>query len=167
MSTWFLFAVSAALCAAADLSIDAPAILARHCASCHNAKAKTAGLDLSTRETTLRAGLPRILRRVQLGQMPPTGALPAAEQETLAKWIDAGAPWTQQKWWSLQPLQPSPKSIDEFITAKLRDNGLALSPPADRRTLIRRVTFDLTGLPPTPEEIAYFIGDASPKASSH
>jgi hypothetical protein len=151
-------------CLAADVSVDGPAILARHCASCHSAKTKTAGLDLSTREATLRAGLPRILRRVQLGQMPPSGALPAAEQETLAKWIDAGAPWTQQKWWSLQPLRPSPKSIDEFITAKLRDHGLALSPPADRRALLRRATFDLTGLPPTPEEIANFINDASPNA---
>jgi len=164
VSTWFLFAVSAALGLAADLSVDAPAILAHRCASCHNAKAATAGLDLSTREAALRAGLPRILRRVQLGQMPPTGALPAAEQETLAKWIEAGAPWTQQNWWSLRPLRDSPKSIDEFITAKLRENGLALAAPADRRTLIRRATFDLTGLPPTPGEIANFIGDTSPKA---
>ena len=159
-----LLLLATGFCLAADVSVDGPAILARHCASCHNAKAKTAGLDLSTREAALRAGLPRIIRRVQLGQMPPTGALPSAEQETLAKWIDAGAPWPQQKWWSLQPLRHSPKSIDEFITAKLRDNGLALSPPADRRTLIRRATFDLTGLPPTPEEIANFINDASPKA---
>jgi len=146
------------------LAADAPEILARRCVGCHNAKAKTAGLDLSTRETTIKAGLPKILRRVQLGQMPPDGALPAADQETLAKWIEAGAPWTQQKWWSLQPLEPAKRSIDEFITAKLSTNGLALSPPADRRTLIRRVTLDLIGLPPTPEEIKAFVNDASPKA---
>ena len=76
------------------LAADAPEILARRCASCHNTKTKTAGLDLSTRETAVSAGLPKILRRVQLGQMPPDGALPAAEQETIAKWIEAGAPWT-------------------------------------------------------------------------
>ena len=155
---------TAGLCLAADLSIDAPAILTRRCGACHNPKSKTAALDFSTRESTLRAGLPRILRRVQLGQMPPDGAIPTAEQETLAKWIDAGAPWTQQKWWSLQPLHSSPRTIDELIAAKLRDNGLDMSPPADRRTLIRRATFDLTGLPPTPEDIATFVSDENPNA---
>ncbi|HVR34709.1 MAG TPA: DUF1549 domain-containing protein, partial [Methylomirabilota bacterium] len=76
-------------------------------------------------------------------------------------------------WWSFQPLtlpevppaQPSPTAwsehpIDRFILAKLEANGLAPSPPADRRTLIRRVTYDLTGLPPTPGEISDFVKDS-------
>ncbi|MFN0104586.1 MAG: DUF1553 domain-containing protein [Bryobacteraceae bacterium] len=169
MSTRLLFAFTVGLCAAADIAIDAPAILASRCASCHNAKTKTSGLDLTSRETALRggrqaAGLDLILRRVQLGQMPPSGPLPKAEEQLLAKWIEAGAPWTARQWWSLQPLRHTPKSIDEFITAKLRDAGLTMSPPADRRTLIRRVTFDITGLPPTPEDIEDFVNDAAPTA---
>ncbi len=169
MSTRLLLALYAGLCAAAEVSVDAPAVLARRCVSCHDAKAKTSGLDLSSRESALRGGskaggLSLLLRRVQLGQMPPEGALPAAEQELLAKWIEAGAPWTVKEWWSLQPLRHTPKSIDDFVTAKLRDNGLTLSPPTSRRTLVRRVTYDLTGLPPTPEDVESFVNDAGSTA---
>ncbi|HUR52655.1 MAG TPA: DUF1549 domain-containing protein, partial [Gemmataceae bacterium] len=67
-------------------------------------------------------------------------------------------------WWSLKPLArpavPEKRNpIDHFVTARLSDKGLSLAPPADRRTLIRRVTFDLTGLPPSPEEIDAFLKD--------
>jgi hypothetical protein len=74
------------------------------------------------------------------------------------------------EWWSLRPLvRPAVPGgggnpIDAFIRAKLRDKGLAMAPEADRRTLIRRVTFDLTGLPPTPAEVAAFEADRSPGA---
>jgi hypothetical protein len=81
-------------------------------------------------------------------------------------------------WWSLKPIvKPIPPAlssaeyadwprtpIDRFILARLLDKGLAPAPPADRRTLLRRVTFDLTGLPPTPEEIDAFLADDSPGA---
>jgi hypothetical protein len=78
-------------------------------------------------------------------------------------------------WWSFQPLKrptiPSINNpatvhnpIDAFILAKLRDKGLSLSPEADRVTLVRRVYFDLTGLPPTPEEVAAFVKDKSADA---
>ena len=78
-------------------------------------------------------------------------------------------------WWSLQPLKqpPLPKTkdqawartpIDQFILAQLEANGLRPSAPADKRTLLRRVYFDLLGLPPTPEQMAAFLGDASPQA---
>ena len=72
-------------------------------------------------------------------------------------------------WWSFQPIA-RPKSperdnpVDHFVRAKLSDKGLSLAPEADRRTLIRRVTFDLTGLPPTPEEVEKFVADSSPNA---
>lgn len=67
-------------------------------------------------------------------------------------------------WWSFQPIirPASPATtnpIDGFILAKLKENGLTSSPAADRRTLVRRVTFDLTGLPPTPEEVKAFVED--------
>ena len=164
-----LLALFTGICCAGDLSVDAPAILARRCVSCHDARAKTSGLDLTSRESALRGGrqsggINFLLRRVQLGQMPPEGPLPADEKELLAKWVEAGTPWTIRQWWSLQPLRHTAKSIDEFVTAKLRDNGLTLSPPANPRTLIRRVTYDLTGLPPAPEDIERFVNDTSPTA---
>ncbi|HMV47682.1 MAG TPA: DUF1553 domain-containing protein, partial [Blastocatellia bacterium] len=80
-------------------------------------------------------------------------------------------------WWSLQPLAnvtpPVPPGIpadwaaspiDRFIYAKLAERGLKPNPPADRRALIRRVTYDLTGLPPSPEEVEAFVNDSNPKA---
>ncbi len=82
----------------------------------------------------------------------------------------------EKVWWSFQPIERpagpgirNPQSairnpIDRFILAKLDDKGLSLASEADRRTLIRRVTFDLTGLPPTPEEVDAFVNDKNPKA---
>src|ERR1051325_6172240 len=69
---------------------------------------------------------------------------------------DGSAPVTANR----APLTP----IDHFIIAKLQEKGLRLSPLADKRTLIRRATFDLTGLPPTPEEVDVFMADKSPQA---
>jgi len=72
-------------------------------------------------------------------------------------------------WWSFQPIT-APKApagvhpVDHFIQSRLHEKGLTLSPEADRRTVIRRVTFDLTGLPPTPVEVDAFIADRSPQA---
>ncbi len=123
-------------------------------------------------------------------KMPKQGAkLTAQEVASLRRWIDAGAPWPtgvslddQAKkplvgpdWWSLRPLSRPPlppvsdkewvrTPIDRFIQAALQAKGLKPSPAADRRTLIRRVTFDLHGLPPTPEEIEAFVGDSQPGA---
>jgi hypothetical protein len=113
--------------------------------------------------------------------------LSAAAVADLAHWIDGGAPWPKDvalgpqgapadAWWSLQPLKrPDPpkvhdpmqwvrNAIDQFILATLQAKGLRPSAPADRLTLIRRVTYDLTGLPPTPEEIDAFVGDTAPDA---
>jgi len=79
-------------------------------------------------------------------------------------------------WWSVQPIvrPPLPRDdesssggenpVDRFVVAKLREKGLQLSSEADRRTLIRRLSFDLLGLPPTPEEVAAFVADQRPDA---
>lgn len=120
--------------------------------------------------------------------MPKEGApLSAQEITTLRDWIREGAHWPEgvvvkdrakadQNWWSLRPLiavePPSTgippewnrNPIDRFIYARLAAAGLRPNPPADRQTLIRRVSYDLTGLPPTPEEAATFVGDDSPNA---
>ncbi len=110
--------------------------------------------------------------------------LPADELAKLAAWIDSGASYSRTlaipaptpatDLWSLRPLKPiEPPAvthdwcrtpIDRFILAKLREKGLKPSEQADKRTLIRRATFDLTGLPPTPEEIDAFLKDESPRA---
>jgi mono/diheme cytochrome c family protein len=124
-------------------------------------------------------------------EMPPkeSGIPPLNEQQvaTLQSWIEQGAVWPDEHsgipgdsgpHWSLAPLAkpdvPNVESttgkssamnpVDAFIMAKLREKNLNPLKPADRRTLIRRVTFDLIGLPPTPEEITAFVNDTSPDA---
>ncbi|HXG08980.1 MAG TPA: PSD1 and planctomycete cytochrome C domain-containing protein [Gemmataceae bacterium] len=125
-------------------------------------------------------------------KMPPKGKLPPEAIEALIAWVKMGAPWPEngsaaaqggpmsvaearQKHWAFQPvrkpaLPPVRNSawvrtpVDFFILAKLEEKGLNPSPSADRRTLIRRVTFDLIGLPPTPEEVTAFESDTSPNA---
>ena len=118
--------------------------------------------------------------------MPPDGDTLSAEQiGVLRAWIDQGAVWPEKAggadnrldWWSLRPLKKPAvpavaeadrafvrNPIDAFILATLREKHLSPSPQADRRTLIRRVYLDLTGLPPTPEETAAFVADSAPDA---
>ncbi|HWX22353.1 MAG TPA: PSD1 and planctomycete cytochrome C domain-containing protein [Candidatus Binatia bacterium] len=122
-------------------------------------------------------------------QMPPKGKkLPDTAIADLVAWVQMGAPdprstglaqksWDSnpKTWWAWQPLKKSavpdvknaswPKSpIDNFILAKLEEKELKPNPPADKRTLIRRATFDLTGLPPTPQEVDDFLKDESSDA---
>ncbi|MCE9561980.1 MAG: DUF1549 and DUF1553 domain-containing protein [Planctomycetes bacterium] len=99
----------------------------------------------------------------------PTRIAMAALLLTLAGVVAAEPPAEKGPWWSFQPLSrpavPEIRNpIDAFIQAKLSDKGLSLSPEADRRTLIRRVTFDLTGLPPTPDEVEAFVNDKAADA---
>jgi mono/diheme cytochrome c family protein len=117
--------------------------------------------------------------------MPPRGPRLSEQQVgVLRDWIDQGASWPGsagnedgRDWWSLRPLGSPPvpilsgsdapggrNPIDGFVRAKLREKGLSSSPEADRRTLIRRLYFDLVGLPPSPEEIDAFVSDPSPIA---
>jgi mono/diheme cytochrome c family protein len=108
-----------------------------------------------------------------------------------APWADSGTTTTipksaervftpeEKAFWAFQPVRrptvptvgnrgtPVANPIDAFLLAKLGDAGLSFAPPADRRTLIRRLTFDLTGLPPTPAETDAFLGDDSPGAYEH
>ena len=122
-------------------------------------------------------------------EMPKTGAkLTAEEVATVRMWLAAGAPWpagrkledrslADNNWWSLRPLvRPqlptllpadrawAKNAIDAFVIAKLREQGFGPSPAADRRTLIRRLYFDLIGLPPSPAEVAAFAADPDPQA---
>ncbi len=123
-------------------------------------------------------------------RMPPGAKpLPKAEIELLNKWINQGAKWPETEYdrqavidprtkhWSFQPLrkvQPPKVShsefvqspIDNFVLHRLIQQGMNFSPPADRRTLIRRLSWDLLGLPPTPKEVETFQNDHRPDAYS-
>src|SRR3954447_3597784 len=109
-------------------------------------------------------------------RMPPVFAhktLTKEQKDTLRRWIEQGANWTQH-WAFVPPKKTAPpevkmtawprNDIDRFILAKLEGSGFSPAPEANRRTLIRRVTLDLTGLPPTPAAIEEFVKDKSPKA---
>ncbi len=130
-------------------------------------------------------------RQVEDDEMPKKRP-PLSEEEKgiLRDWIAAGAEWgtrpvdpflasTEHRagydWWSLQAVKEvavpevrdgswARNEVDQFILSRLEEKGWKPSPEADRRTLLRRVTFDLTGLPPTPEELADFVGDGDPLA---
>ena len=109
--------------------------------------------------------------------MPPPeakiGHLSPEQAETLKRWITEGAGY-ESHWSFLPPAKPeratqptaadAAASIDAIVGKKLADRGLALQPEADRATLIRRASFDITGLPPEPEEVAAFVTDTSPDA---
>jgi mono/diheme cytochrome c family protein len=123
-------------------------------------------------------------------KMPPKGKLDTDAVAALAGWVKMGAPWPEaatpttgssavaevrKSHWSFRPVTrpalPAVKNaawvsnpIDRFVLARLEAAGLTPSPPADRRTLLRRVSFDLIGLPPTPEEVAAFEADTAPEA---
>ena len=128
------------------------------------------------------------VRRAGELKMPPDKPLDARKVAALARWVMLGAPWPEAKplaeradhsrsenHWAFRPVkEPTPppvrdaewvhSPIDRFILAKLEAEKLTPSPPADRRTLIRRATYDLLGLPPTPEEVDAFVRDESPDA---
>jgi cytochrome c553 len=126
-------------------------------------------------------------------RMPPQGKLTARQIEVLDRWVRQGAPWPgakdapaakdgrltitddHRRFWAFQPFKAGPlpavrnaawprSAPDHFILAKLEAGGLAPAAPADRRTLLRRATFDLIGLPPTPAETEAFLADDSPRA---
>ena len=122
--------------------------------------------------------------RVKADEMPPHKPLSATDKVTLKAWIESGAKWgtdpidahgystarrAGRDWWSLQPVErpavgSSKNAVDHFVLAELSQNNLSASPPANRRTLIRRLKFDLLGLPPTPDETDAFLRDDSPQA---
>ncbi len=177
-----------------DFTRDIRPILANKCFPCHglDEKKRQAGLRLDIRASAISAlasgahaivpGKPDaslLLRRVQAGgalQMPPenTGKrLTPHEVTLLQKWIAQGAVYTSH--WAFSkpqlPALPPVKNtawarnpIDRFILARLEKEGLAPSPPADRYTLLRRVSLDITGLPPTPQTVQAFLADDSPNA---
>ncbi|HSQ55914.1 MAG TPA: DUF1549 domain-containing protein, partial [Gemmata sp.] len=178
---------SHAVAAPPDFDRQIAPLLAARCLDCHSGSKPKGDLDLSRKANVDAA---EVWKRVAAREMPPKKPLTDEEVKLLKTWIDAGAKWgtdpidrfrytTSSRagydWWALQPIRKpeipvsraskaSAHPIDRFIIARLVEKGLKPSPPADRRTLIRRVYFDLIGLPPTPEEVEAFLKDVSPDA---
>jgi hypothetical protein len=171
-----------------DFDREVRPILADNCFACHgpDEQARKGKLRLDTQDGAMskkgvivagNAAKSRLLERILSSDdsehMPPvkTGKrLTAVQIETLRRWIDGGAKWSQH-WSFVKAQRPSlpviknrtwPRNaIDYFILARLETAGLAPSPEADRATLIRRVTLDLTGLPPTLTELDAALNDPS------
>ena len=173
---------------------DIRPILSDACYECHgpSAKDRKAELRLDIRAEALaeRDGNPAIVAGDPLAsalvqrisstdaeeRMPPADAarqLTAEEIRKIRAWIEQGADW--ENLWSLTPVEQTPlpaviktawprNGLDYFVLQRLEESGLQPSPEADRATLIRRLTLDLTGLPPTLEEIDAFLGDTNPDA---
>ena len=184
------FVLSARLSLGADAGSAAMSLIAARCQGCHNDQTKSGQLSLASaaglrkggeRGAVVTPGRPEeslLLKLVSGGppRMPLTGPpLSAGEIETIRQWIGQGAVWSEpEAWWSLKPLVrpavPRIQSkwvrtpIDSFVLAKLQEKGLVESKEADRRILIRRLTYDLHGLPPTLEEVNAFLADATPNA---
>jgi hypothetical protein len=174
-----------------EFSRDIRPILNQNCVACHGGVRQKNGVSFIFREEALgkgKSGRPTIvpgdpdasefMARLTTtdpdARMPYHGPpLPPQQISLLRRWIKEGAKW--QDYWAFVP--PTPKSLpqvkrrdwvrqplDQFILARLEKEGLEPSPEADKAALLRRVSFDLTGLPPTPAEEAAFLADSSPGA---
>ena len=179
---------------AIDFARDVRPLLSDNCFACHgpDAKKRKADLRLDTREGALAdlggtsaviPGKPNeseLTRRItsddEDDRMPPPDSgkqLDDRQKELLRRWIAQGAEYDLH--WAYKPgTRPEPPSvnngsfvrndIDRFVLATMRDKGYAPAREADRRTLIRRLSFDLTGLPPTWDRMQAFAADRSPRA---
>ena len=175
-----------------DFGRDIRPILSRRCTQCHGSAEQEGGLDFSSRALALaeldsgeRAIVPddreasALWERIHLAaddemRMPPEGdPLSEEEKEKLGQWIEAGAPW-QEHWAFQQPTAPEPPSlpattggrspIDRFIRARFLSADLPMAKEASRRQLIRRLHYDLTGLPPSIGTVEAFVNDTAPDA---
>ncbi len=173
-----------------DFNRDVRPILAGKCFKCHgpDEKARKADLRLDARDDAVKAGAidpgkadaSELIRRVVSHDpaevMPPPAvknALTDREKDVLTRWVAAGARYDPH--WAFVPVRRPPvpaappgavvrNPIDNFVLAVLALRGLTPQTEADRATLIRRVSLDLIGLPPTPEEVEAFVADAAPDA---
>lgn len=186
------FTGSKTFAAPVDYNRDIRPILATQCYACHgpDEKARKADLRLDLREVAVKSGVltpgkpteSKLLERISSKdldeKMPPAKSkkppLTPEQIDLFKRWIAEGAKYSEH--WSFAKLTkpPVPETgspkleirtpIDAFIQYRLQQEGLTPSPEADRATLIRRLSFDLTGLPPMPEEVRAFVNDKSPNA---
>jgi hypothetical protein len=180
---------------APDFARDIQPVLAKSCLACHGPSQQLGNLRLDSKASAARVLKPgdssasplyqRVSGSSDQARMP-MGAAPLDPATTglIKRWIDSGANWPDAastaagvaKHWAFQPptrpAAPASKSkwpanpIDRFVLARLDKEGLAPSPEADKVTLLRRLSLDLVGLPPTPAEVDAFLRDKSAKAYS-
>ena len=181
-----LLATLPAFGAKVDYNEDVRPILSENCFYCHgpDGNKRKAKLRLDVRDAALEkkafvpgdAGASELIKRLASTDsdevMPPPDShrtLTAAQKEILKRWIAEGAEY-KEHWAFVTPVRPAlpgngeKHPVDAFVVEKLTRAGLTLSPEAPKATLLRRLSLDLTGLPPTPEETAAFLADQSPDA---
>jgi hypothetical protein len=176
-----------------DFAKQVAPVLEKKCLSCHNPNNSKGDISLSTIEEVFHSELELVIPGKALesdlylvatpdepGEKPymPDEGEPLTEEEAklLERWINEGAKWpdglvlreaskADQTWWAYQQLtKPKHGKIDAYIDEQLAEDGLKRNGEADRRVLIRRATYDLHGLPPTPEEVEAFVKDQTPEA---
>lgn len=168
-------------------------LFAEHCARCHSGDKAKGGVRLDTPQGLfedtgeghlIKRGDPdgsRLVRSVRWGDdyaMPPKGQLPTEDVKRIEEWVRRGAAWPAPtddkpaaKHWAFEsvvnpPVPPGPADlgpVDRFLRAKQTAAGLSFAPRADPRVLLKRVHYDLTGLPPTAAELSAFAADPSPE----
>ena len=181
-----LLATLPAFGAKVDYNEDVRPILSENCFYCHgpDGNKRKAKLRLDVRDAALEkkafvpgdAGASELIKRLASTDsdevMPPPDShrtLTAAQKEILKRWIAEGAEY-KEHWAFVTPVRPAlpgngeKHPVDAFVVEKLTRAGLTLSPEAPKATLLRRLSLDLTGLPPMPEETAAFLADQSPDA---
>lgn len=176
---------------ATEFDAAVQSLLKAHCVRCHGPNERKAGLDLSSVTGLARGGESGVVvtagkleqsllwKRVREDEMPPKHPLSAAEKTVLETWIAKGASGLTDAagagHWAFRSLKPPSASpphdarrlrnaLDQHIQTRLESKGLGLGPDADPRVLIRRVSLDVTGLPPTPQETECYLADESPHA---
>jgi hypothetical protein len=160
-------------------------VLETRCITCHGPERQDGDLRLDTRGQVQAESLGRLAGGKS--DAPKSCALSEKEGEAFASWIEAGLPWPEgvsidsnqkEKWsrhWAFQPVSEPEvpaigdaefvrNSVDAFVLSKLRESGLDPSPEADRRTLIRRLHFTITGLPPSSSEVDRFVSSSDENA---
>jgi len=174
-----------------DFNTEVRPILNKHCVSCHGGVKQSGGFGLVFRDMALgktkngKTGIvpghpdqseliARITHKDPAMRMPLDGQ-PLAVQDikTLTRWIRQGAEWDDH--WAYKPPQTPPlppdrsnwarNEIDRFVGAKMKEKGLQPAPEADRQDLVRRLFLDVTGLPPSPQQVAQFVND--PRATAY
>ncbi|MFO0797950.1 MAG: PSD1 and planctomycete cytochrome C domain-containing protein [Gemmataceae bacterium] len=174
-----VLALASRAAADVDFARDVRPVLTEYCFACHgpDEKGRKADLRLDTRDG-LTAAAKEVLARVTSAEPtermpPPKGgkALSPAQVGAIKSWVEGGAKWSAHWAFEAPKRPPVPATtpavanpIDAFVRARLLKEGLAPAPEASRETLIRRLSLDLTGLPPTPQEVDAFLADAAPNA---
>ena len=171
-----------------EFTRDIQPLFAKHCLLCHGVDDSQGGLQLHSRANAMqvadsgqhaivpgKADQSELLKRVVAEdtdlRMPPEGdRLSEEEVQALSAWIEQGANWDVH--WAYEAIEASEapeveqsdwirNEIDRFVLARLEDSGIEPSGVADRPTLMKRLSYDLLGLPPTPEEVDAFVKDRS------